>query len=130
MIYLHWRLMHWARPLSKSIKSFYNLYGRRTTIPKPVWDWYIHTAIFKIGNQQRPTVYPKEFCPMWCDNLNGKRTWKGVDTCVRITESLCCTPETITTLLINCACLVTQWCLTLCNPMDCRPLGSSVHAIL
>ena len=23
-------------------------------------------------------------------------------------------------------CLVTQ-CLTLCNPMDCRPLGSSVH---
>ena len=26
--------------------------------------------------------------------------------------------------------LVTQSCLTLCNPMDCRPPGSSVHGIL
>ena len=26
--------------------------------------------------------------------------------------------------------LVTQSCPTLCNPMDCRPLGSSVHGIL
>ena len=24
-------------------------------------------------------------------------------------------------------CLVTQWCPTLCDPMDCSPLGSSVH---
>ena len=27
-------------------------------------------------------------------------------------------------------CLVTQACLTLCNPMDCSPPGSSVHGIL
>ena len=26
--------------------------------------------------------------------------------------------------------LVTQLCLTLCNPMDCSPSGSSVHGIL
>ena len=26
-------------------------------------------------------------------------------------------------------CLVTQLCLTLCNPMDCSPPGSSVHGI-
>ena len=26
-----------------------------------------------------------------------------------------------------CACSVTQWCLTLCDPMDCSPPGSSVH---
>ena len=26
--------------------------------------------------------------------------------------------------------LVSQWCLTLCNPMDCSPPGSSVHGIL
>ena len=25
-------------------------------------------------------------------------------------------------------CLISQSCLTLCNPMDCRPPGSSVHA--
>ena len=27
-------------------------------------------------------------------------------------------------------CLVAQSCLTLCDPMDCSPLGSSVHGIL
>ena len=26
-------------------------------------------------------------------------------------------------------CLVTQLCLTLCNPMDCIPAGSSVHGM-
>ena len=26
-----------------------------------------------------------------------------------------------------CVCLVAQSCLTLCNPMDCSPRGSSVH---
>ena len=29
-----------------------------------------------------------------------------------------------------CACLVTQSCPTLCDPMDCSPPGSSVHGIL
>ena len=28
-----------------------------------------------------------------------------------------------------CVCLVTQLCLTLCNPMDCSPPGSSVHEV-
>ena len=36
---------------------------------------------------------------------------------------------TIITLLCVCV-LVTQSCPTLCNPMDCRPPGSSVHGIL
>ena len=27
-------------------------------------------------------------------------------------------------------CLVTKSCLTLCDPMDCSPLGSSIHGIL
>ena len=29
-----------------------------------------------------------------------------------------------------CMCLVTQLCLTLCDPMDCSLPGSSVHGIL
>ena len=29
-----------------------------------------------------------------------------------------------------CCCLVPKSCLTLCNPMDCSPPGSSVHGIL
>ena len=36
-----------------------------------------------------------------CHGLCGKRIWKGADTCVCITDSLCCTPETNTTLSIN-----------------------------
>ena len=40
---------------------------------------------------------------------------------------------TIFTMLRNllCSlCSVTQLCLTLCDPMDCSPQGSSVHGIL
>ena len=29
-----------------------------------------------------------------------------------------------------CVCLVDQWCLTLCDPMDCSPVGSSLHGIV
>ena len=29
-----------------------------------------------------------------------------------------------------CTCMHVQSCLTLCNPMDCSPAGSSVHGIL
>ena len=31
---------------------------------------------------------------------------------------------------VNHYCLVTKLCLTLCDPMDCSPPGSSVHGIL
>ena len=42
---------------------------------------------------------------------------------------LCCTscPESAILCLVR---LVTQSCLTLCNPVDCSPPGSSVHGIL
>ena len=38
-------------------------------------------------------------------------------------------PVTRTTVRLDCAvlCLVAQLCLTLCDPMDCSPPGSSVH---
>ena len=32
-------------------------------------------------------------------------------------------------ILIMCVCSIVQLCLTLCDPMDCSPLGSSVHGI-
>ena len=34
-------------------------------------------------------------------NWTGIRIWERIDTCVCITESLCCMPETSSTLLIN-----------------------------
>ena len=38
---------------------------------------------------------------MLCSNLDGKGSLGRVDTCICMTESLCCQPETITTLLIS-----------------------------
>ena len=49
--------------------------------------------------------------------------------CIHITESLCCTEEINTTLLINCQLFssVTQSCPTLCNPMNRSTPGLPVH---
>ena len=38
--------------------------------------------------------------------------------------------STLSNWNFSCMCLVAQSCLTLCNPMDCSPSGSSVHGIL
>ena len=38
-----------------------------------VWDSHVHTAIFKIDNQQVPTVLHRELCSILCNKLNGKR---------------------------------------------------------
>ena len=65
------------------------------------WTPHVHTGTFKIDNQQGSTVQHTEFYSVFCDNLNGKRIRKRIGTCICITKSLCCTPETNTTLLIN-----------------------------
>ena len=54
-----------------------------------------------MDNQQGPTVKHKELCSKLCNNLNGKEFEKRIDACICINESLHCTPEIITTLLIN-----------------------------
>ena len=43
-----------------------------------------------------------ELCSMLCGRLDGRRVWGRMDTCTCMAESLCCSPETITTLLIGC----------------------------
>ena len=62
--------------------------------------------------------------------------WMGgglgrMDTCICMAEFLCCSPETITTLLIGYAPIqfssVTQSCPTLCDPMDSSTPGLPVH---
>ena len=42
-----------------------------------------------------------ELCPMLCGSLDGRGVWGRMDTCVCTAESLHCSPETITTLLIG-----------------------------
>ena len=51
-----------------------------------------------------------------------------IDACICITESVCCIPETITTLLISYQfSSVAQSCLALWDPMDCSTPGFPVH---
>ena len=50
-------------------------------------------------NQQGPTVYLMELCLVLCGSLDGRGIWGS--TCLCSAESLCYSPETITTFLIG-----------------------------
>ena len=66
-----------------------------------MWDRHVHTAVFKVDDQQGPTVWHKELCSMLCGSLDGRGVWGRMDTCMCMAESLCCSPETIIILLIG-----------------------------
>ena len=66
-----------------------------------VWDGHVYSAIFKMDNQQGPTVEHRELCSMLCGSLDGRGVWGRMDTCICIAQSLCCAPETTTTLVIS-----------------------------
>ena len=66
-----------------------------------VWDGHVHSAIFKMDNQQGHTVQHSEFFAMFCGSLDWKYVWRRMDTCICMAESLYCPPETITTLLVS-----------------------------
>ena len=66
-----------------------------------VWDGHLYTAIFKMDNQQGPTVEHMELCSMLCGGLDGRGAWGGMNTCVCMAESRHCSPETITALFVN-----------------------------
>ena len=80
----------------------------------------------------RSSVYS---CHLFCHNriLLNHRNWWRSDTRYGVGD-----PEkhdaqqnmSDTEGSIQWACSVAQLCLTLCNPMDCSPPGSSVHGIL
>ena len=38
---------------------------------------------------------------MLCGNLDGRGVWGRMDTCIRMAETLRCSPEAITTLFVN-----------------------------
>ena len=67
-------------------------------------------------------------------SLDAMGVGRKMDTCVCVAESLQDSPEIIRILLISYACmhacLVTQSCPTLCDPMGRNLPGSSGHGIL
>ena len=42
----------------------------------------------------------RELCSMLCSNMDERGIWGRMNTCMSVAESLHCSPETITTLLI------------------------------
>ena len=66
-----------------------------------MWDGQVRTALFEMDHQQGPTIQHKELCSMSGGSLDGRRAWGRMDACICLAESLRCSPETITTLLIS-----------------------------
>ena len=62
---------------------------------------WVHAAIFKIDNQQGPTVQHRELYSILCGSLDEMGVGGRVDKGVGMAESPCCSPETITKLLIS-----------------------------
>ena len=58
-----------------------------------VWDGYVHTAIFKMDNQQGLAVQYQEFCSMLYGSLDGREVQRRSDTCVCMAEPLHSSPD-------------------------------------
>ena len=68
-----------------------------------VKEFWMRTAIFQMDNKQGSQHM--ELSSMLCGSLDGRGVWGGMDTCMAMDMygwSLCCSTETITTLLIDC----------------------------
>ena len=65
-----------------------------------MWDGLVHAAVFRMDHQQGPTIEHGELVSELCGSLGGRGIWR-IDIRVCVPESLCCSPETITTLFIN-----------------------------
>ena len=61
----------------------------------------VHTAIFKMRNQQGLTVSHRGLCSMLCGSLDRRGVGGRTDTCICMAEFLHGSLETITTLLIS-----------------------------
>ena len=69
-----------------------------------------------------------ELCSVLRGSLDGRGVGGRMDTWIRMAESLHCSPETITTLLIDYQIRsVAQSCPTLCDPMNRSTPGLPVH---
>ena len=47
-------------------------------------------------------VQHRELCSMLCGNLDARGVWGRMDTCICLADSICRSPEAITTLLTGC----------------------------
>ena len=74
--------------------------GRGGIIREFGMDVYTMLCLKQITSKRLP-VWHRELCSMLCGSLDGRGVWRRMDTYVCMTESLPCSPETITTLFVN-----------------------------
>ena len=85
-----------------------NPYGQRSLAGYSPWvhkesDRSKHSTYLKwiINKDLLYSVWNSVQHSVLCGSLDGRGVWGRMDTCVCMAESLCCSPETITTLLID-----------------------------
>ena len=54
-----------------------------------IGDGHVHTALFKMDNQQGSTVEHRELCSLLCGSLDGRGVWGRVATWICVAECLC-----------------------------------------
>ena len=47
-----------------------------------IWGQRAHTAVFKMDNQQGPTVQHGELCSLSCGSLDGRGVWESGYLCM------------------------------------------------
>jgi len=89
---------------------------------------YMYTLLYFKWITNKDLLYSTRNCLRLYGSLDGRGVWGRVDTCICMAESLSCSPETVTTLLIGCPfSSVAQSCPTLCDPMNRSTPGLPVH---
>ena len=93
------RILEWvATPSSRESSQPRN----RTQVRSPTFQVDCVVTIHSfMDNQQGLTTQHMELCSVICGSLDGRGVWGRMDTCVCMTESLCCSYETIKTLFVN-----------------------------
>ena len=120
----------WYAAIHGVAKSWTRLSEWKTTTTK---------LYVKLDSQWKFAVWHRELCSISCNNMNGKRIWKRIDSCIMKKSrhmyswiTLLYTWNYHNTVNQLCECYsAAKSCLTLCGPMDYSMPGSSVlHHLL
>jgi len=92
------KIMFWERDSQTLKANIWLPVGRDSW---GLWEGHVHTAIFKMDNQQKPILWHMELCSVLCASLDGRGAWGRMDTCICMAEYPHCSPKTITMWLID-----------------------------
>ena len=59
----------------------------------------MYILIYLKWTTNKDPLYITMLCSMQCGSLDGRGVWGGTDTCIRMVESFCFPPETITNIV-------------------------------